>query len=316
MRVLIFQAAASTLAIAAMTRFGDEVRAQGHSVGLRQLQSFRREKEPADRILIALTPQEAARYKNLGTELVQTFKDTDLIIPVELPDETDEDFNEKLENFDFSDAIGELDENKTGYMSMDRLKAEAIERGLEVRADSTRDELEHSLGLDIHPAAQAFDRETDRKTMARGFPVDRTGFRTSDILPTANGIDLDRLNDEQLQGVAAALDVDVRRGAKRADIIDSITETFAKNVQAPAEGFPKSQAKQPSDNPQPKDGKGGFEQPDLSDLEGKSAKQLQKIAEDEGVDVGRSTSVDGLTEKISQARVEKAKAESKEAEDA
>lgn len=311
MRVLIFQAATSALAIAAMTKFSDEVRAQGHAVGLRQLQHFRNEKEPADRIIVALTPQEAAIYKNLGVGLVQTFADTDRIIPVELPDQEDEDFEQKLQDFDFSDAIAELDDNTTGFMSLDKLKAEAIERGLEVRADSTREELEHALDLDQHPGRQAADRVTDRQTMDNGYQPDRIGFRTSAVLPTANGIDLDRLNDDQLAGVAAALGIEAKKGEKRAKLVNKITSTYAAKVDAPAEGFPKSAAADPSKNPPATEGKlaktpgEGEDNADLNDLDEKG---LQAIAEKEEVDLGRSTSVDGMKAKIVEARAEKAKA--------
>jgi len=298
MRVLIFQAATSAVAIAAMTRFSDETRAAGHQVGLRSLQHFRREKEPADRILVALKPAEAAAFKQQGTELVATFQDTDRIIPVQLPED-----DEDLVDFDFSSAIGGLDDAKAG-MSMDQLKAEAIERGLEVRADSTREELEHSLDLDQHAGAQAGDRRTDRDLMGDGttggYVADRIGLRTSNVLPTVNGLDLDRMNDEQLGGVAAALGLTVPKNAKRQTIINKITDTFADKVDAP-NGAPKSTAEQPSS-----DDEGSGETDANADLADADEAALTKIAEDEEIDLGRATSVEGMKAKIVEARAEKA----------
>jgi hypothetical protein len=286
MRVLIFQAAASAISIAAMTRFADEVRAAGYNGGLRSLPAFRREKEPADRIIVALSPSQAEAYKNLGTELVATFNDTDRIIPVELPEE-----DEDLKDFDFASAISGLDDATAGFMTMDQLKAEAIERGLEVRADSTREELEHAIGIDIHPGPQAADRVTDRQN-AEGTGADRIGLRTSTVLPTTNGLDLERMNDEQLQGVAAAVGVKVVRNASRAAVINKITKTFAEKTGAPADSSPQAPAED-------------FET-DLAPL-GDDTEALKAIAEKEEIDLGRATAADTIREKIVEAR--KAKAE-------
>lgn len=286
MRVLIFQAATSALAIAAMTRFSDKIRAAGYNGGLRSLPHFRREKEPADKIIVALKPSEAAQYKNLGAELVAVFNDTDRIIPLELPQD-----DEELVDFDFSDAIDKLDDAETGFMTMDQLRAEAIERGIEVRADSTREELEHSIGIDIHPGPQAGDRVTDRAN-AEGTAADRIGVRTSTVLPTANGLDLERMNDEQLQGVAAAVGVKVSRNASRSATINKIMATFANKVGAPENSAPKAPAEDFAT--------------DLAPL-GDDVDALKQIAEREDIDLGRATAADTIRDKIVEAR--KAKTE-------
>ena len=104
MKVLIFQAAVSAVAVAAMNRFAADLRNEGHTAGVRSLPHFRREKEPADRIFVALTSDQAGQYKNLGAELVQTFRDTELFTPIELPSD-----DKELEDFDFSDFVTGLD---------------------------------------------------------------------------------------------------------------------------------------------------------------------------------------------------------------
>lgn len=291
MKVLIFQAAVSASAIAAMTRFADELRQEGHQAGVRSLPHFRREKEPADRIIVALTPTEAERYKTIGAELVQTFVDTELFTPLELPEDPKE-----LDDFDFSDAIGNLDDDTTGYMTLDQLRAEALERGIEVTAQSTREELEHLLDIDYHPGRQASDRRTDTENnQTDGIARDRVGLRVSTVLPQANGMDLERMNDEQLAATAAQLGIKVPKGARRDTVINKITKVYATRVQAP-QG---SGVKSPADPNLTKDG----DDDDVnSDLEGKSEDELKQIAEDEEVDVGRATSVEGLTAKIVEAR--------------
>ena len=181
---------------------------------------------------------------------------------------------------------------------MDQLRAEAIERGLEVRVDSTRAELEHALDIDHHPGPQEGDRLTDRANMEQ-MPVDRIGLRTSSVLPTTNGLDLDRMNDEQLATVAAQLGLKVPRGAKRQTVINKITQTFAEKVGAPEDSAPESQATEPSEDEPATEGKVGDTN---ADLEGKSAAQLTKIAEAEGIDIGRATAEDTLREKIIEGR--------------
>jgi hypothetical protein len=215
------------------------------------------------------------------------FNGTDRITGVKLPDDVEE-----LEDFDFSDAIGELDDDTTDSMTLDQLKAEAIERGIEVRADSTRDELTHALDLDYHAGNQANERKTDR-TLSRegGYAADRIGMRTSNVLPNANGLDLERMNTEQLKATAASLGLKTKRGAKRADMVNEITAEYAKRVGAP-NGAPKA----------PADSTEEFG----ADLEGLDADALKEIAEKEDIDVGRSTSVDGLTQKIIEGRQAKA----------
>lgn len=300
MRVLIFQAATSAVAIAAMTRLSDEVRAAGHNGGLRNLDHFRREKEPADRILVALKPSEAARLKDRGAELLLTFQDIDKITPIELPED-----DEELADFDFADAVDDLDDEETGFMSMDQLRAECIERGLEIRADSTREELEHSLDIDIHPGAQAGDRVTDREN-ATGMREDRIGVRTSTVLPTANGLDLDRMNDEQLGGVAAALGIPAERGEKRETIVNRIMKGYAKKVRAPEDSPPRSRAQQPSSDVTVNN----------SDLDIDNADELKAIAEKEKVELGDAESVEDIRAKITAAREATAAEEAEKAKKA
>lgn len=284
MRVLIFQAAVSAIGIAAMTRFADEVRAAGHHGGLRSLPHFRREKEPADRIIVALSPAQAEQYKNLGAELVQIFNDTDRILPLQLPDD-----EKDLADFDFGSAVSGLDdEGKAGSLSMEQLRAEAIERGIEVTAATTREQLEHSLDLDGNVGAQAGDRVTDRANM-EGVVEDRIGMRTSTILPSANGLDLERMNDEQLQATAAGLGIKVGKNVQRSTLINKITSTFAEKVGGPKDAAPKSPAESFDDG-----------------LDGQSGDQLRAIAEAEGVDLGRTTTDEGMVAKIVEARRAKA----------
>ncbi len=284
MRVLIFQAAASAIGIAAMTKFADEVRAAGHHGGLRSLPHFRREKEPADRIIVALSPGQADQYKNLGAELVQVFNDTDRIIPLQLPDD-----EKDLADFDFSSAISGIDdEGKSGSLSMEQLRAEAIERAIEVTAATTREQLEHSLDLDGNVGAQAGDRVTDRTNM-EGMVEDRIGMRTSTILPNANGLDLERMNDEQLAATAAGLGIKVGKNVNRSTVINKITSTFAEKVGAPKDAAPKAPAE-------------SFD----GGLAGLSGDQLRAVAEAEGIDLGRTTADEGMVGKIVDARRAKA----------
>jgi len=290
MRVLIFQAATSAVAIAAMTRLADQVRGAGHSGGLRQLQAFRREKEPADQIIIALSPAEADRYKSLGAELVEVFNDTDRFIPLELPDDPNE-----LKDFEFDSVMGQLKGDTTGFMTLEQLRAEAIERSIEVRADSTREELEHLLDLDQHAGRQAVERSGDRLAAeAGGMRASRIGVRTSDVLPSLNGLDLERMNDDQLQSVAGRLGLKVKRGAKRPDLINQITGFYADQLGVDPKAPPQSPAS---------DYAGAADNSDLDDLD---AEALTAKAEAEGVDIGRATAADTIREKIVTARAEKA----------
>ncbi|MBA3241354.1 MAG: hypothetical protein H0T60_09045 [Acidobacteria bacterium] len=283
MRVLIFQAAVSAVGIAALGRFADQVRAEGHQAGLRSLPHFRREKEPADVVVVALSPMQADQYKTLGAELVAIFQDTDKIVPVQLPDDEKE-----LEEFDFDSAVSGLDGPSIGYMTIESLRSEAIERGLEVTAATTREELEHAIGVDVPSGLQAGDRVTDRLNSA-GAPEDRIGLRTSTVLPSVNGLDLERMNDEQLKATALNVGVTVSKNQDRATIINNITKTFAKKAAAP-EG---SGVKSPAETYD-------------ADLTGLDEDGLRAIAEREEIDLGRSTSIAGVTAKIVEARTAKA----------
>lgn len=287
MKVLIFQAAVAAQALAAMNRFAKELRDAGHQAGIRSLPHFRREKEPADRIFVALTPVEAQQFKALGAELVQTFVDAEKFTPVQLPEDPEE-----LAEFDFSSAISELEDDTAGFMTLDQVRAEAIERGLEVTAQSTREHLEHLIGIDIHAGRQAADRITDAENANPDNTLrDRIGLRVSTVLPATNGMDLERMNDEQLLATAAQLGINVPKNVNRNTLINKMTKTFAKKVAAPEDSPVKSPAETVEAD---------------HDLAALDETGLKRVAEQEKVDLGRTSSKEGMVAKITEARQKKA----------
>jgi hypothetical protein len=282
MKILVFQAAVSAAAIVAMTNVADQLRAEGHHVGLRSLPHFRNEDEPAEKVIVALTEGQARQYVNEGTALVAIFG-ADKIVPVALPDK-----DEELAELDWSDLAGELNGTHAAGMSLDELKAQAVLRGLEVRADSTAWELAHLLDIDQPVGGQEADRRFDRQSSEEGgMNAAKIGMRTSNVMPTVNGLDLLRMNDEQLRAAAASLGLTVPASAKRSTIINKITKTFAEKVGPPTP----DKVDEDEDEASFDDGLAGL------DEEG-----LRKVAETESIDLGRSTSVEGITAKIVEAR--------------
>jgi hypothetical protein len=297
MKVLIFQAATSQAAIAAVTLGADRLRAAGHHVGLRNLTHFRRESEPAERVVVALTPVEAARLKTQGLELVQTFG-RDMIKLVELPEDPEE-----LKSFDWADVVDDLDKDAptANGMTLEQLKAEAVLRGIEVRPDSTAHELAHLLDIDQPVGAQEAERRFDRQAAEVTIGSARVGLRTSSILPTVNGLDIERMNDEQLAAAAAQMGIKAPRNVKRETLINKMTSLYAEAVGAPEGSSPKAD---PGGNPPFGEGEGMRPFDDgLADLDEDG---LRAVAEAESIDLGRATSVDGLREKIVEARKESA----------
>ena len=300
MKVLMFHAATSAVAIATMTSIARGLRGQGHTVGERFLPSFRMEKEPADKVMILLSPRQASQYQNVASEVAVTFgffgnNDDDVAVLVELPDD-DQDL---VENFDVDSVVSQLEGEKPGKLGFEQAKAEAIERGLEVTVDTTREQLEHMLGIDISTGVQADDRKTD-EVNNQNLGEQRIGIRTSNILPSVNGLDLVRMNDEQLRSAATQLGLKVSANMKRDTIVAAIQKSYAKKVGAPEEAGAKTPtaATDPASNTLPSS------ETDAPSLDGLDADALKVIAEKEGVDIGRKTSADSIREAIEAKREE------------
>jgi len=295
MKVLFFHAGNSIAAMALAARVVSALREAGHSVGERSLPAFKSEKEPADKLVVALSEEQAYSFMERGTELVMVFGE-DAIIPVELPNDEKE-----FEDFDIDTIVDKLDGPTTGEMTMDQAKAEAIERGLEVRVDTTRLELERMLGVDIHAGSQEADRRSDQSNNQNtGEP--RIGVRTSNILPTVNGLDLTRLNPEQLRAAAAQAGVKTTANMRPETIINKLTETFAAAVDAPAPAPDHSAtaATDPTSTELPSS------ETELPSLDGMDAEALKAQAEKESVDIGRMTSADSIRKAIEAKRQETA----------
>lgn len=292
MKVLMFHAATTAVAIATMTNIARGLRGQGHTVGERFLPAFRMEKEPTDKVMVLLSPNQARQYQNVGAELAVTFgffgnNDNDVAILVELPDD-DQDLVEK---FDVDSVIAKLEGEKPGKLGFEQAKAEAIERGLEVTADTTREQLEHMLGVDISSGLQADDRKTDEANN-QNLGEQRIGLRTSNILPSVNGLDLVRMNDEQLHSAATQLGLKVSRNMKRETIVNAIQKSYANKVGAPEDAGVSTPL-------------GGVDpNAEASSLDGLDADALKEIAEKEGVDIGRMTSADSISKAIQAKRDE------------
>jgi hypothetical protein len=296
----MFHAATSAIAVATMTNIARGLRGQGHTVGERFLPAFRMEKEPADKVMVLLSPNQASQYQNVGAELAVTFgffgnNDDDVAILVELPND-DQDL---VENFDIDSVISKLEGEKPGKLGFEQAKAEAIERGLEVTADTTREQLEHMLGIDISSGIQADDRKTDEANN-QNLGEQRIGLRTSNILPSVNGLDLVRMNDEQLRSAAAQLGLKVTANMKRDTIIGAIQKSFAKKVNAPEDAG----AKTPTAATDPGSDKLPSSETEAPSLDGLDADALKIIAEKEGVDIGRMTSADSIRKAIEAKREE------------
>lgn len=293
MKVLFFHAGHSTTAMMLAARAVKALRDEGHSAGERYLPAFKLEKEPADKVIIALTEEQADRYKDRGLEVVGIFG-KDAIVPIELPKENDE-----LEDFDVQSIVAEIDGPPSMALSMEQAKAEAVERGLEVNAGTTRLELERMLGVDIHPASQEADRRTDQ-TNNQNLGEPRIGVRTSNVLPTVNGLDLARMNDEQLRATAANAGIKTTANMRRETIINKLTSTFAKTVGAPEPqaDHTGTAATDPGSKELPSS------ETELPSLDGMDADELKAQAEKEGVDIGRKTSVDSIREAIQAHRDE------------
>lgn len=295
MKILLFHAATTAIAAVAMTNVANKLREDGHSVGERNLPAFKAEKEPADRLLVLLNPVEADQYKDRGLELVRTFrvsKDNDILLPVELPEDQDE-----LKNWDISEATDMIDGPTAGVMNIDQAKAEAIERGLEVTAETTKLELESMLGLDISESAQVGDRRSDVvNNQSNDEP--RIGVRTSRIMPSTNGVDLERLNDEQLAAAAADIGLTVSPTMKRSTIINKMTAMYAKKLKAPEDAAPKSPtaATDPTSKDLPSS------EHDLPSLDGMDVDQLKAQATVESVDLGNKTSPASIRKAIEDKR--------------
>lgn len=295
MKVLLFYAGSTALATVAMAKVASQLRENGHSVGERFLPAFKAEKEPADRLLVCLTPVQADQYKDRGIELVSTFRvsdDNDILLRVELP-ETDE----ELEAWDPTEATDMIDGPTAGVMTLEQAKAEAIERGLEVTADTSKLDLEHMLGLSISESVQAGDRRSDAINN-QGTAEPRIGVRTSRILPSINGVDLDRLNDEQLAAAAADLGLTVSPTMKRSTIVNKMTAMYAKRLKAPEDSAPKSAtaATDPGSKELPSS------EHDLPSLDGMDVDKLKAQAALEGVDIGNKTAEASIRKAIEDKR--------------
>jgi hypothetical protein len=295
MKVLLFHAATTAIAAVAMTNVANKLREEGHSVGERFLPAFKVEKEPADRLLVCLTPVQADQYKDRGVELVAAFrvsKDNDILLRVSLPD-TDE----ELADWDVSEATDMVDGPTAGVMDIDQAKAEAIERGLEVTPETTKLDLEHMLGLSISESVQAGDRRSDAvNNQNTGEP--RIGVRTSRIMPSTNGVDLERLNDEQLRAAAAEIGLTVSPTMKNSTIINKMTAMYAKRLKAPEDSAPKS----PTAATDPGSKELPSSEHDLPSLDGMDVDQLKAQAVLEGVDIGNKTAVNSIRSAIEDKR--------------
>jgi len=297
MKVLLFHAATSSVAALAMSQVASQLRENGHSVGERFLPAFKSEKEPADRLLVLLTPNQADQYKNRALELVQTFgvtQDSGVLLPVQLPDDDD-----GLKDWDPTEASDMVDGPTAGKMTIDQAKAEAIERGLEVTADTTKGQLEHMLGLSISDSIQADDRRTDQvNNLALDEP--RIGVRTSRVMPSVNGLDLERLNDEQLAAAASDMGLTVSPTMKRSTIVNKMTAIYAKSIKAKEDSAPKSPtaATDPASHELPST------EHDLPPLDGMDVDQLRAQAQTEGVDLGNKTAEASIRKAIEDKRAE------------
>lgn len=299
MKVLLFHASHSLAAVTLVASAVTAIRAEGHSVGERFLPAFKAEPEPADKLVIALTPVEADRYKDRGLELVQTFggkEAADKFVMIELPDNDDD-----LKDFDVQSIVDQVEGPATPTLLLEQAKAEAIRRGLEVTPETTLLDLERMLGLDISAATQAGDRITDQRNNLN-LDDPRIGVRTSQIMPTVNGLSLERMNDEQLRAAAAELGLKVTSGMKRETIINKMTELYAKKVEAPEDSAPKS----PTAGTDPLSKDLPSSETKLASLDGMDAEALKAQAEKESVDIGRMTSADSIRKAIEAKRQETA----------
>lgn len=288
MKILVFAAAVTAAQVAAVGRLVTELREAGHTAGERSLPHFRLEREPADALLIAMNAEQGAIHKARLLELQPVFGDIDYF-GVELPAD-----DKELADFDFSNVIGRYDDKTgPGYISIEQAKAEAVSRGLEVTSATTRDELERMLGIDIHPGSQAFDRRSDRENNADGSER-RIGLQTSHPLPTTNGMDITRLNDEQLAAYAVQAGLKVTSGMRRNTILNKLMEKFGDLANV-----------DPSKLPKAGDGEGDntFDEQGLRDELGKlSDKKLKDRAAADGVDLGDATTSEQMIDKIVEAK--------------
>jgi len=236
MKILVFAAAVTATQVAVIGRLVSGLREDGHSVGERSLPAFRLEKEPTDALVIALTQEQGQANRDRLLELAGTFGEDMTYKAIELPSDPKE-----LEEFDFENLIADFSDDKgAGFISLEQAKAEAVARGLEVSSATTRAELEHMLGIDIHPGAQAGDRISDQQNNADGSER-RIGLRTSTPLPTMNGMDITRLNDEQLRAHAVQSGLKVTAGMRRETIINKLMEKTAEFAGADFNKVPKAE---------------------------------------------------------------------------
>jgi hypothetical protein len=291
MKVLIFHAATTALSAAMVTKAANELRNQGHSVGERNLPAFKSEGEPADLVMFVLSPQDADSFKDRGLEAIATFggeEARDRFAQVELPD-TDE----ELKDFDFQTIVKAVPTEDAGQITFEQAKAEAVLRGLEVTADTTKAEFEQMLGLSISDSVQAFDRRSDERNNFDGAER-RIGVRTSNVLPTVNGVPISRLNAEQLRAAAADMGLKTTATMKDETIINKMTELFAKKVEARDGSIPLVGEV---------GGDGNSNTPvDPATLEGDA---LRKVADTEGVKHAKNASDETVRAAIVSAREDK-----------
>jgi hypothetical protein len=315
MKILVFAATTTAIQSLAIGRLVKGLREAGHSVGERSLPHFRLESEPADKIVFALTHDQAVAYHQNGVEVAQTFGGPDvdlgdLFVQLELTSDPAELEQETFE--DFIDSFA--DDDVKGYISLETAKAQAIERGLEVTPSTTREEFEHMLGVDIHPGRQAADRVYGLKNDETGNER-RIGFRTSSILPNANGLDLVRMNDEQLKATAAQLGLRVPTNVSRETLVNKITQTYnskigaedIKGVQSP-DGGTTSPGEGGGDGNGAAAGEGeGEADGDVVDINNPctTIPTLKGVAEKEGVDLTGLTAKDDIVAAIAKARADK-----------